>query len=91
MEIGLFIAAAAGMASFFSPCMLPVVPAFISYLSGTSFHEISRTDGLLKLGTARLNVFLNTVFFVLGFSLVFSLLGVMLNSLFSSSAGDFAA
>lgn len=89
MEIGLFIAAAAGVASFLSPCMLPVIPAFISYLSGTSVREIT-TNGSLKLTATRLNVFLNTVFFVLGFSLVFSVLGVMLNSIFSSIASDLA-
>jgi cytochrome c-type biogenesis protein len=90
MEVGLFVAAAAGVASFLSPCMLPVIPAFISYLSGSSVQEISRTNGSMKLATTRLNIFLNTVFFVLGFSLVFSVLGIMLNSILSAVATDFA-
>lgn len=89
MELGILVAAAAGVASFLSPCMLPVLPAFLSYLSGTSIQEMSRNNGSLKLTTARLNVFLNTVFFVLGFSLVFAILGVMLNSIFSAVAADF--
>lgn len=89
MELGILVAAAAGVGSFFSPCILPIIPAFISYLSGTSIQELSRTDGSVKLATARLNVFLNTVFFVLGFSLVFSVLGVMLNSVLSNIAADF--
>jgi cytochrome c-type biogenesis protein len=88
MELGVFIAAAAGVGSFFSPCMLPVLPAFLSYLSGTSVREMG-ANGALRLATARLNVFLNTVFFVLGFSLVFSVLGIMLNSVLSSVAADF--
>lgn len=90
MELGVLIAAAAGVASFFSPCMLPVIPAFISYLSGTSIQEVNRTSGSVRLTTARLNVFLNTVFFVLGFSLVFSVLGIVLNSILSNAASDLA-
>ncbi len=88
METTLIIAAAAGVASFFSPCMIPVLPAFLAYLSGTSVREMRTTNGL-ELATTRLNIFLNTVFFVLGFALVFSLLGVMLNSVFSIIAADF--
>lgn len=90
MELGILVAAAAGVGSFFSPCMLPVIPAFVSYISGTSLHEISRAGGSVKLASARFNVFLNTVFFVLGFSLVFSVLGVMLNTILSNIAVDFA-
>ncbi|MEM2760682.1 MAG: cytochrome c biogenesis protein CcdA [Nitrososphaerales archaeon] len=89
MELGFIIAAAAGAGSFFSPCMLPVLPAFLSYLSGSSVQEISKTSSSIKLTSTRLNIFLNTVFFVLGFSLVFSVLGVMLNSVLSGIAADF--
>ena len=90
MELGFIIAAAAGVGSFFSPCMLPVLPAFLSYLSGSSVQEMSKNNESLKRTTTRLNIFLNTVFFVLGFSLVFSILGVMLNSVLSSVAAEFA-
>ena len=89
MEISIIIAALAGVGSFFSPCMIPVLPAFMTYLSGTSVREMSSSNGL-TLTSTRLNIFLNTVFFVLGFSLVFSLLGVLLNSVFSIFAVDFA-
>jgi cytochrome c-type biogenesis protein len=91
---------------------LPILPAFISYLSGTSINEIQRSDTnttaeiegtdaksggvtgkkkqqqqqqqqqlpLTIRKSTRLNIFLNTVYFVLGFSLVFAVLGVILNS-----------
>ena len=58
------------------------MPAFISYLSGTTINEIQNTGGesLSLRKSTRLNIFLNTVYFVLGFSLVFAVLGVVLNS-----------
>jgi cytochrome c-type biogenesis protein len=58
------------------------LPAFISYLSGTTLNEIQDSSGqsLTLKKTTRLNIFLNTLYFVLGFSLVFAVLGVFLNS-----------
>ena len=82
VDPGILISALAGAGSFFSPCILPILPAFISYLSGTTLNEIQDSSGQsLKLKKAtRLNIFLNTIYFVLGFSLVFAVLGVFLNS-----------
>ena len=82
VDTGILISALAGTGSFFSPCILPILPAFISYLSGTTLNEVQDSSGQsLKLRRAtRLNIFLNTVYFVLGFSLVFAVLGVFLNS-----------
>ena len=82
VDPAILISALAGAGSFFSPCILPILPAFISYLSGTTLNEIQDSSGqslTLKKAT-RLNIFLNTVYFVLGFSLVFAVLGVFLNS-----------
>jgi len=82
-EPAILISALAGAGSFFSPCILPILPAFILYLSGTTLNEIQNSSQgqTLKLKKAtRLNIFLNTVYFVLGFSLVFAVLGVFLNS-----------
>ena len=86
VETSVLISALAGVGSFFSPCILPIIPAFVSYLSGTALTEIqnqnpsrSRASVTMKKST-RLNIFLNTVYFVLGFSLVFAILGVVLNS-----------
>jgi cytochrome c-type biogenesis protein len=86
VEPAILISALAGAGSFFSPCMLPVLPAFIAYLSGTTLNEIQDSSGqLLRLKKAtKLNIFLNTVYFVLGFSLVFAVLGVILNSVLMS-------
>lgn len=74
-EITLFIAFAAGLASFLSPCVLPLVPAFIAYLSGTTAAEV-KSDSR----KAKRTIFANTVLFVLGFTVVFALLGALINS-----------
>lgn len=85
VETSVLVSALAGAGSFFSPCILPILPAFISYLSGTTLSEVQnqsqQSGGSVTIKrTTRLNVFLNTVYFVLGFSLVFAVLGVILNS-----------
>lgn len=80
-EIGLFIAFLAGVLSFLSPCILPLLPAFLSYLTGLSVKEI-RNGG----AKVRAYIFLNSLFYVLGFSVVFSLAGVLLNSILSGFA-----
>ncbi len=95
VETNVLISALAGAGSFFSPCILPIIPAFVSYLSGTALAEMqSQSQSLnspsiaLKQST-RLNIFLNTVYFVLGFSLVFAIMGVILNSFLANFATGF--
>lgn len=66
----IIIAFLAGIVSFLSPCILPLIPGFLAYLSGTSIGQ----EG------ARLKIFLNSISFVLGFSLIFALLGLLLNT-----------
>lgn len=78
-DLTISIAFAAGIVSFLSPCILPLVPAFISYLAGS-------VGGAKK--PSRMKIFMNSVFFVIGFSLVFSILGVVLNSILGSVAFD---
>jgi cytochrome c-type biogenesis protein len=101
IETTILVSALAGLGSFLSPCILPILPGFISYLSGTAANEAkdsqtakteieSYSDGAASTSrhvqpvtvsrSARINIFLNTVYFVLGFSLVFAVLGVLLNS-----------
>lgn len=70
VEVTVIVAFLAGIVSFVSPCVLPLIPGFLAYLSGTSAGQ----EG------ARLKVFLNSVAFVLGFSVIFALLGVLLNT-----------
>ncbi len=77
-EVTLIFALIAGLVSFLSPCVLPIIPGFLAYLGG------STTSGT---GNKR-EVFLNSLFFVLGFSLVFSILGVLLNTVLESVAYD---
>jgi len=86
-EVTIFIALLAGVGSFVAPCILPIIPAFLAYISGTTLSELSSKTGT-TLTINRTNVILNTVFFVLGFSVVFSALGVLINSVLSTAAGS---
>ena len=67
MNVTYFIAFMAGLISFLSPCVLPLIPGYISYISGASL------DDLIK--KSRQKIFIKTIFFSLGFSLVFISLG----------------
>ena len=87
-EVTVAIAAIAGLGSFLAPCILPMIPAFLAYISGTTITELQRNNGTVNLVSNRLNIVLNTIFFVLGFSVVFSVFGVILNSVLSSSAAN---
>ena len=87
-EITLAVAALAGLGSFVAPCILPMIPAFLAYLSGTTVSELSQKTGSV-LSINRTNVILNTVFFVLGFSVVFATIGVVINSVLAESAAGF--
>lgn len=71
VEPTIVVAFIAGIVSFVSPCVLPLIPGFLAYLSGTSTGQQG----------ARLKMFLNSVAFVLGFSVIFALLGVLLNTI----------
>ncbi|MFY9300947.1 MAG: cytochrome c biogenesis protein CcdA [Candidatus Nitrosotenuis sp.] len=85
-EITIAVAALAGLGSFLAPCILPVIPAFLAYISGTTITELQRNNGSINLLSNRLNILLNTIFFVLGFSVVFSIFGIILNNVLASSA-----
>ncbi|HTX71484.1 MAG TPA: cytochrome c biogenesis protein CcdA [Rectinemataceae bacterium] len=69
-EVGLLTAAAAGLLSFLSPCILPLIPGYLSFISGYGLSD-------LRSGPARPRVFARTIVFVLGFSLVFAMLGIV--------------
>jgi cytochrome c-type biogenesis protein len=96
VETSILVSALAGAGSFFSPCILPIIPAFVSYLSGTTLSEIQTQNAQGNGGqsvtvkrSVKLNIFLNTVYFVLGFSLVFAVLGVILNSFLTNFGTGF--
>ncbi len=88
-EVTLAIAVLAGLGSFVAPCILPMIPAFLAYLSGTTIMELAGKGGAKSISVNRTNVIMNTVFFVLGFTVVFSTLGVLINSVLGSAAGEF--
>ena len=87
VEVTILIALLAGIGSFVAPCILPMIPAFLAYISGTTVSELSSKNGT-TVSINRTGIILNTVFFVLGFSIVFSTLGVLINSVLSSASGD---
>ncbi len=72
VQITLIAAFFGGLVSFLSPCVLPLIPGFLAYLSGTSLNDPHKS---------RTKMFLNSVAYVLGFSLVFALMGVLLNTI----------
>ena len=69
-DLNLFLAFGAGFLSFISPCTLPLYPAFISYITGMSLDD-------LKSDSKRMNKsgMLHTLFFLIGFSIIFIVLG----------------
>ncbi|MCV0372533.1 MAG: cytochrome c biogenesis protein CcdA [Nitrosarchaeum sp.] len=87
-DISIGIAALAGVGSFVAPCILPMIPAFLAYISGTTLNDLNQNTGSKTISINRTNIILNSVFFVLGFSVVFSLLGVIINSTLSNYAGE---
>lgn len=72
-EIGYGAAAFAGLLSFLSPCILPIVPFYLCYLAGLSFDALTDQDDLPP--AARRRIFLSTVLFALGVATVFFGLG----------------
>lgn len=81
-DINIFIAFTAGLFSFLSPCVLPLIPSYLSFVSGVSLEEMRAPQIESRV---RWRVALNSLAFILGFSLVFVSLGVsasFLGSLF---------
>lgn len=72
-DVTILGALAGGLIVFFSPCVLPIVPFYLSYMAGASMSEIS-AEGEMALGVRR-RAFLASVMFSLGIITVFVLLG----------------
>ena len=73
MEFSLPLVFGAGVLSFLSPCVLPLVPPYLTYMSGASFDQLRAGDqGAVAL---QRRVAVTSLFFILGFSLVFITLG----------------
>jgi cytochrome c-type biogenesis protein len=71
-EISFIVAFGAGLVSFLSPCVLPLIPGYISFVSGVSLEDMT-PPGPTQPATTR--VMIHALLFVLGFSAVFVLLG----------------
>lgn len=71
-HISLLIALGAGLASFFSPCVLPLLPAYISFITGLSIDELKQSAGT---PTRVRTVMLRICAFIVGFSIIFIVLG----------------
>jgi cytochrome c-type biogenesis protein len=78
--IGILIAFAAGIISFLSPCVLPLVPGYVSYIAGGSLEDLTENPSASR----RMRAIYLSLFFVLGFSLVFIVLGAS-----ASAVGEF--
>ena len=67
VEVGVFIAFTAGIFSFLSPCVLPLVPSYLTFVTGMSLED-------LQGGVDRKTTFTHSLLFVIGFSSIFILL-----------------
>lgn len=71
-DVSLWIAFSAGILSFFSPCVLPLIPSYLTYITGLSFGQLQETHPGTKV---RLTVITHSLVFIFGFSAVFITLG----------------
>ena len=67
-SVGLWVALTGGVVSFLSPCVLPLVPSYLSFVTGMSLED-------LQGGVDRRATFMHSLLFVLGFSIIFIALG----------------
>jgi len=85
-NISIFIACGAGILSFFSPCVLPLIPAYISFISGLSIDQLK--DREPKKIKGMIGILMSTVLFITGFSCVFILLGASVTYISSFMASN---
>ncbi len=71
-NISLFVAFTAGLISFLSPCVLPLIPSYMAFITGISLEEMAEQENLKKV---RRTVILNSSLFILGFSSIFIAMG----------------
>ena len=72
--VSILLAFSAGLLSFLSPCVLPLVPAYVSYLTGSAVADIDNSK-------AKLNLLFKSIGFVVGFTIIFLIMGVSISSL----------
>ena len=71
-DVSLLIAFAAGLLSFVSPCVLPLVPSYLIYITGLSLEELTSQADRSRM---RATIVLNSLFFILGLTVVFVAFG----------------
>lgn len=71
VEVSIPIAFAAGLVSFFAPCVVPLIPAYVGYVTGVSLDEL-KNKGYKPFFK---KILLSSIFYILGFSIIFVLLG----------------
>ena len=77
LSIGFLLSSfVAGLLTFLAPCTLPLVPAYLGFISGVNPKDLEDPE---KASAARKKIFLNGVFFILGFSLIFIIFGTLEN------------
>ncbi len=83
-DITLGIAFIAGLVSFISPCVLPLVPAYVGYMGGRLTTQVAAIgvggQAVVRAQRNRFGTFLHGVFFVLGFTFVFVAFGIILSA-----------
>ncbi|MDP3730158.1 MAG: cytochrome c biogenesis protein CcdA [Candidatus Omnitrophota bacterium] len=72
-SVSYIVAFTAGFLTFLSPCLLPLVPSFIAYITGVSFGDLKDAG---KKGGVRKKAVIHSLLFIAGFSVVFILLGL---------------
>lgn len=71
-QISLFAAFSAGLLSFISPCVLPLVPSYLSYITGLSVENLAKMEERDRFKSA---IMLNALLFIAGFSTIFIAFG----------------
>lgn len=74
-EVSVLIALGAGILTFFSPCTLPLIPSYISFITGCSVNELLDEEMQRRKVEYIRRIFLETLLFVMGFASVFTALG----------------
>ncbi len=70
-DLTIWLVAGAGVLSFISPCSLPLYPSYLSYITGVSIQDLKENRGMMQK-----SAIIHTVFFMIGFSVIFYALGL---------------
>ncbi len=77
VDLSFLIAFSAGFLSFFSPCILPLFPSYLTFITGISFDDLKDTDDKSSRRSVIKATILHSLFFIIGFTAVFVTLGTL--------------